>query len=305
MKFPLDQADAISVQQIRTYCTVVECGGYAGAQQQIGLATPTMWEQVKALEKRYRTKLFERVGRNIRTTPTGQTLYQMYKPILANLDSTFEIVAEQTEGISGEVRVCTGVRMMLEELGTVFGQFHQKFPDVRLRLSTGGDRVAQQSVLDGKDDLALLIEPPPNVLSKSLKVERLYPIEFMAILPRKHRLCKVEHLKLHELINFPLVVGNQNSVGRMALEEALHRLSLGPARIVCETDTSAVTAACVRANMGVGFVAGIPGQVNTPGLIARSLAEEVGRVHVVAIYKLGRQLTRVLCELLEMLRMNS
>lgn len=302
MKIPKDHADSISAQQMRTYCCVVECGGYAGAQEQIGLAAPTMWEQVKTLEKLYQTKLFRRVGRNVETTAAGQALYELLKPLLANLDSTFEVVAERADGGSGEVRLCTGVRMVLEELNGALGRFHRRYPDVRLRLSSGGDRVAQQQVLEGGADVALLIEPPPNLLSSALAVERLYEIEFMVVLPRRHPLAKRAKLKVTDLMAYPLIVGNSNSVGRSALEQSLHRLGVPRPRIVCETDNSAVTMACVRAGMGIGFVAGIPDQLSMSGLVARSLAHEVGKVHVVAIYKQGRQLTQVLRDLLDHLR---
>jgi len=52
----LNRAESLSVQQINTFCRVYELGGYAGASEQLGLAGPTMWEQIKALERIYKTR---------------------------------------------------------------------------------------------------------------------------------------------------------------------------------------------------------------------------------------------------------
>ncbi|MDZ4851412.1 MAG: LysR family transcriptional regulator [Pirellulaceae bacterium] len=58
----LHKVDSLTAQQIDTFCQVYEQGGYAGAADALGLAGPTIWEQVKSLERIYQTKLFERVG---------------------------------------------------------------------------------------------------------------------------------------------------------------------------------------------------------------------------------------------------
>jgi len=74
----LNRAESLSVQQINTFCCVYELGGYAGASEQLGLAGPTIWEQVKILERVYKTVLFKRSGRNIRPSPTGDVLYRKH-----------------------------------------------------------------------------------------------------------------------------------------------------------------------------------------------------------------------------------
>ena len=125
----LNRAESLSVQQINTFCRVYEFGGYAGASEQLGLAGPTIWEQVKTLERIYKTVLFKRSGRNIRPTPAGDVLYGLLTPLLATVESTFEILAEQADLGSLQIRLVTGVRMMLEELGQPLRDFKRSYPD--------------------------------------------------------------------------------------------------------------------------------------------------------------------------------
>lgn len=297
-----NSAEAMSVQQMQTFCSVYEHGGYAGAEQHLELAPPTLWEQVKVLEKIYRVKLFERAGRNIRPTPAGDALYQILKPLLAVVESSFDILAEESGQASRQVRLVTGVRMMLEELGLPLQRFRAAHPDVNLRLMTADNRTSQDYVLEGKADVALMIEPPPSMRTDGIAYQRLYAIEYLAVFPKRHPLARKSTLRLADLAGEPLILGNANTVGRQLLEQALFRLGLNDQlRIVAETDNSATTVACVRAGMGVGFIAGRSDGNLTRPLVSRSLAEEVGQVFVVAAYREGRQLTRVLAEMLRLL----
>ncbi|WP_404305279.1 LysR family transcriptional regulator [Neorhodopirellula lusitana] len=299
----LAQADSLTMQQINTFCHVYERGGYAGAAEVLGLAGPTIWEQVKTLEKIYKTKLFVRSGRNIVPTNSGQALYEMLRPLLANVESTFERLAEHHDQSITQFTLVTGMRMMMEELGQPLRQFQKAFPGTRMHLMTADNVTAQQLVLEGRADLAFLIEPPREMVADGIDYEMLYPLEYLAALPPRHRLIRRSHVTLDDLVNEPLVVGSAHTIGRKQLEQARFRLGMkSPLNIVAETDNSAVTIACVRAGLGVGIIASQPDGFLTANVKTRSITNEVGQVNVVAAYRKGRQLTNALQTLVEMIQ---
>lgn len=299
----VDRADSLTMQQMITFCHVYERGGYAGASAALGLAGPTIWEQVKSLEKIYKTRLFDRAGRNIRPTVAGDTLYEMLRPILASVLSTFERLAEETDESAQLISLVTGVRMMLEELGSPLRKFRELYPEARLKLHTADNSSAQQWVLEGKADLALLIEPTQAMVAPGVVFERLYPIEYLVALPPRHRFIRQTNITVADLSKEPLIVGNPQTIGRKMLELARFQLGItDPLRIVAETDNSATTIACVRSGLGVGFIASRPDGKLTRQVATRSIAGEIGQVHVVAAYRRGRILTRVLLTLLKLIR---
>ncbi|MEW4526594.1 LysR family transcriptional regulator [Maioricimonas sp. JC845] len=299
---PGDRAAMLSVQQLRTFCAVYRYQGYAAAEPHLGLAVPTMWEQIKAMEQVYRSPLFERQGRRIVPTPLADMLYRQILPILAGLESSFEIVEEHAGYIPDRVSIVTGVRMMLEELGPPLREFQKAYPDVRLRLMHADNITAQQRVLDEQADLALMIEPPPALTRPGLTYKRLYSLDAMAVLPRRHRQAKAARIALADIIDDPLIVGNAQTVGRQLLEHALYRQGLLPRlRIAAETDNSAFTVACVRAGLGVGIIAGTLKGGLLKQVVARSLRDELGRTFVVAAIREGREPTWLLRSLLETL----
>jgi DNA-binding transcriptional LysR family regulator len=303
MKAEPRPADQLSVQQLRAFCLVFERQSFTAAAAELGLSAPTIWEQVRALEGRYGGVLFERRGRRIQPTPVAGLLFESLKPLLAGVDSTFELLREADGDHPRSLTLVTGARMMLEDLGPALQQFHQRFPQVALRLMYGNAKVAEDLVLAGAADLALTLEPGPGLAGRGVTALRAYPIDYLALIPRRHRLAKGDALALRALVEHPLVVGHSGTYGRQLLEQALHREGLlDRARIVAETDTSAFTVACVRAGMGVGVVAGRAAGFLTRDLVARTLEPQLGQAWIALLWKKGQLLSRTAQTLVELVR---
>jgi DNA-binding transcriptional LysR family regulator len=303
MNVSSSRADSLSFQQIYTFCTVYECGGYAGASEQIGLSGPTMWEQVRTLERIYQTKLFQRSGRNIVPTESAKRLYEMLSPVLVSVESSFQALEEMSGVVPKQIRLITGVRMVLDELAQPLADFRTAYPDVSLRLMNADNHLSQQLVADGQADIALMIQPPAELEHTGLKYIRLYKIDQFAALPAKHPLLlRKSRITIANLEHEPLIVGNSNTIGRKMFEQAWFRQGIqSPMRIVVETDNSAVTMACVRVGMGIGVLAGTLRGMLTEWAETRSLSDELGFVYVSAVIQNGRQITPHLQGLLDRL----
>ncbi len=297
-------ADDLAVAQFRAFCVVFERQSFSAAARNLGLATPTVWEQVRSLEQRYRAVLFTRRGRRIEPTQAASLLYQSLSALLAGLDSSFELVREERGDLARTLTIVTGARMMLEDLAQPLAQFHCQFPSVCLRLlHRNATAAAEELVLAGQADLALTLEPGPGVASRSVSVERAYPIDYLAVFPRRHPLAREGSLRLADVVNYPLIVGHSGTYGRQLLEQALHHEGLSErARFVAETDTSAFTMACVRAGMGVGIVAGQPHGFLVRGLATGSLEPQLGQAWIAFLWKKGRQLTPMVQTLVHLVR---
>jgi DNA-binding transcriptional LysR family regulator len=296
------KADELTVQQLRSFCAVYQRQSYSLAAKELGLSVPTVWEHVRLLEKRYASSLFERRGRRIFPTPIAESLHQSLLPLLAGIDSTFQIVRERAGAYPQHVTLVTGVRMMLEELGGPLARFRESHPGVSLRLLHGDDRTAQRLIVAGEADLALLLEPGPGRLHEAVSHERAYQIECLAIAPKDHALTRKRALRLAELVAHPLIVGRPETHIRNLLDQALHREGLlSRLQLAAETDNSAATIACARAGMGVGIVAGRMDGILSRDLATRSLRRQLGHAWIVFLWQKGRQLTSTLGDLMQLI----
>jgi DNA-binding transcriptional LysR family regulator len=299
----LPEADRLAVASLRSFCLVYEKQSYSAAARAQGLSVPTVWAQVQLVARQYQVALFQRRGRRVEPTAAAEALYAVLRPLLATLDSTFELVQDSQQVQPRTITVVSGARLLLEDLGPPLARFCQLFPQVRLRLVHHNDGLAASLVATGEADLALTLQPLRDVGEPRVRIERAFPIEFLAIFPRRHPLARRARLTLEDLLAYPLVVGHSGTFSRQLFEQALYRRGLGHLpRIVAETDSSAFTAACVRAGMGVGLIAGRPDGFLCQGLASRSLREELGEAWIVFLLQRGKLPSRPLEALIEAIR---
>jgi DNA-binding transcriptional LysR family regulator len=299
----LHKANELTVQQLRSFCMVFQQQSYSGAARTTDLSVPTIWEQVRMLEKRYGTVLFRREGRRIQATPAAEVLYEALQPLLAGIDSTFEQLRELDVSQPQQLTLVTGARMLLEELGSPLHQFREQFPQVGLRLLHGDSRTAERLITEGEADVALTLEPGPGSLAKTVASQRAYPIDYLAVLPPDHPLATKTSLRLRDLVAHPLIVGHSGTFGRVLLEQALHREDLlDRLQIAAETDNSAFTVACVRAGMGLGVTAGQAQGALHRDLVTRSLSGTLGQAHIIFMWKKGRQPTQAVRALMNLIQ---
>ena len=158
------------------------------AAKDLGMSVPTIWEQVRLLEQRYASPLFERRGRRIYPTPVGRVPVSVLAAAAGRNRLHVPDRARAGRGLSAQLTLVTGVRMILEELGKPLARFRQAAPGHSLRLLHGDDRTAQRLIVAGEADLALLLEPSPGRLDEAVCHERAYQIECLAIAPKDHAL---------------------------------------------------------------------------------------------------------------------
>jgi DNA-binding transcriptional LysR family regulator len=301
-----NSADQLAVQQLRSFCVVFEKQSYAAAADELKLAVPTVWEQVRTLEKRYDKVLFTRRGRRIEPTPAAGVLYQSLRSLLSGLDSTFDLLREEGGDAARTVTLVTGARMMLEDLGPPLKKFRDLHPKVCLRLLHDHDKAAEELILSGEADLALTLESGPGLVGRAVYSERAYRIDYLAVVPKRHPLAKKKSLSLADLVAQPLIVGHAKTYGRQLLEQALHHEGLlERIHIVAETDTSAFTIACVRAGLGIGVVAGRASGILSRDLVTRSLAAHLGQAWIAFLWKRGKHLTPTVQTLIRLIRENA
>src|SRR5258708_33827844 len=68
--------------QLRYFHAVVRTGSFTRAAEQLGIGQPSLSQQIRALERKIGTPLFERLGRSVRLTAYGEALRLPVETIL-------------------------------------------------------------------------------------------------------------------------------------------------------------------------------------------------------------------------------
>src|SRR5258708_13331880 len=119
----------MEIHQLRYFCAVARTGSFTRAAEQLGIAQPSLWQQIRVLEKQVSTPLYERVGRSVRLTAYGEALYQPALAILQQVTEAQAAIFELQQGVKGHLRIGVIPTIMPYLLAPHAGRFVERFPD--------------------------------------------------------------------------------------------------------------------------------------------------------------------------------
>jgi DNA-binding transcriptional LysR family regulator len=267
---PLTYKD-ISYSLLRSYCETVRLGGMPAAARSLELSHPTVWKQIRAIERLVGQTLIESDGRRSEITEAGKLLADLAAPVVAEFEALLVRFQEEIATAPKRLSVAAPPRSFTDDLMEVIAEFREQNPNVRLLMREGflnqGDRLLE----NGEVDL-VIGDDKCCQQSDGLVVEEMYEIEPMVIMPLGHPLSKKRKIQPEDLARYPLLnlpEGYPDEDGRLILKNA--GVFDHPDRGFALTLASTIRA-CVKRGHGIGLV----GQVfaaarSDPELCQRSL----------------------------------
>lgn len=233
--------------QLRSFHAVATEGGFTAASKILNVGQPTITSQVRALEERFHIELFHRRGRSVSLTEAGQGLFVITKRMMTQEREAVDYLNALSGFHTGHVRLgAVGPYNVTEMLSA----FSERYPDLEITVRLGNSREMLERLLDFSVDVAVLaqVEDDPRFFAVPFSTD-----EIVALLRRDHPLASRECVTLDELSEQRLVLREQGSTTRRAMERAWQPAGLEPKRVMEMGSREAVWIAVLR-KLGVGFV---------------------------------------------------
>lgn len=156
-------ADA-DLRLLRVFRSVVEQGGFAGAELALGKGKSAVSMDIAHLEQRLGTRLCRRGRGGFALTEAGAAVNFAVVQLLNDLDRFGDRVAAATGRLTGRLSLMVVdniVSIAAEPLTAAIGCFARQHPEVRLAVESAPARVVAQAVLDRAADLGVSVLPRP------------------------------------------------------------------------------------------------------------------------------------------------
>jgi len=240
----------MELHQLRYFCAVAEAGSFSRAAEQSHVSQPSLSQQIMKLEDELGTRLFDRLGRSVRLTETGQTFLPRARAVLRELEAARGDVAEQKDSVGGSVTIGVIPTVAPYFLPQRLMGFSRKFPQVRLTVVEEITPVLLDHVRASKADLAILALP---IRGHEFETFPLLAERLFAALPPGHKLAKRRTLSLKDLRAQPFLLLRDGHCFRDTAVAACDRARLHP-QIVFESGQFSSLLSMVEAGMGVSIV---------------------------------------------------
>ena len=193
----------MEINHIRSFYAVARTGSFTRAAEELGIAQPSLSQQIRTLEKSIGTPLFERLGRSVRLTAFGEALREPALGILQQVAMAENSLANLREGVRGKLRVGVIPTILPYLIAPRIGEFLRQFPEVDLQLFEDATPRLVEQLQAGDLDIAVTGLPVknPDIVCSELFREPL----FLAV-SRHHKLAQKPEIELRELQNEALLL---------------------------------------------------------------------------------------------------
>jgi DNA-binding transcriptional LysR family regulator len=240
----------MELRQLRYFTEVARVGSFLGAAEQLDVAQPSLWRQVKALEAELGVALFERSGRRVRITSAGSQLLIRTEQLLARAEAIKLLSAELAHGRAGVVTIACPHPHVPRFLAPLIGEFHRTHPGIHVAVHESPGLPGMDQVLSGDVDFITgLPHTDPGLAGRQLGAVRL-----AVVVSDGHPWRNRTEISISDLRGEPILIGSPGSLTRRLLEPALREAGF-ELDITLQTGNAATLVALARAGLGVAVLA--------------------------------------------------
>ena len=286
----------VTFRQLRVFTEVARKLSFVRAAEALHLTPPAVTMQIKELESAIELPLFDRQGRNVSLTTSGEYFLVYARRLLATLKDAEDAMARFRRIEAGVLNIGL-VSTAKYFVPRLLARFREEHPGIEVRLQVTGNRAQLIALLQGGDvDLAVMGRPP-NEMAMRAEPFAAHPLVFVC--PPRHPLLAMGRPPASALEAYPFIVREPGSGTRHAMEEFLREYRVTP-RITMEMSSNETIKQAVMAGMGISFLS-----LHTIGLEAGASLMQVVEVEgtpVMRTWNLVRLLSKVLSPAAEAFR---
>lgn len=283
----------IQLPQLRSFCTVATQGNFTSAAQMLGLSVPTVWQQVRSLERELSTTLLRRRGRAVELTEDGRLLRELLQPHVRGIDALRDLFQAKRAEMPRQFTLACTHYLLAHHLPMPLKHFTDAYPTVRLSLRPGLWQEGIQLVERGAAELGIVPYDPEEARSPYLEYETLFEMQLMLLTALDHPLARKRRIQPRDLVQYPMVLMPKGTHSRKMLDRILQRYDLSEqVHVVLESFGVDLTCQYVAMGMGIALMyLGPDGDKKTPGLRRQVFDKRLAGLPVALVIRKGAHLS--------------
>lgn len=209
----------MDIDALQAFVAVAENHSFSHAAEHLYLTQPAVSKRIAALESELNTRLFDRIGRKVELTESGNALLPRARNILLDVEDSRRAISNLSGKITGKLSIGTSHHIGLHRLPPILRSFTKQYPEVELDLHFMDSEEACQAVEHG--DLELGIVTLPLNTPDDLHAEFIWPDPLAVVVHKNHILAKRQNLTLAALAEEPAILPTHGTYTREIIEQTI------------------------------------------------------------------------------------
>jgi LysR family nitrogen assimilation transcriptional regulator len=212
---------------LKAFLKIAETGSISRASESLGVAQPSLSQQLVRLEEEVGIPLFQRTARGVTLTEAGRLFQQHARQLLHWTDAAIEEVRQLSTEASGALVLAVPYSVSKVAGVALVEAFLEQAPQVQFRLVEAFTGQTRGWLEEGKIDLGIIndLGPMRNLLSRPIASEELYLVGPSG----RFGAQDVGHVAMSELASLPMILPGPQHGLRQVIEHALarHGITIG------------------------------------------------------------------------------
>ncbi len=209
----------MDISSLQAFVCVAESGSFSRASEQLYLTQPAVSKRIAALESELNTALFDRIGRHISLTESGQALLPRAQHILLEIEDSRRAIANLSGQVGGRLNIATSHHIGLHRLPPVLRRYTSTYPQVELDLRFIASEEACRAIRQGELELGIITLPLES--PTDLKTKKIWDDPLALVSSTSHPLAAKKSVSLKQLLEHPAILPNPGTYTREIVERAV------------------------------------------------------------------------------------
>ncbi len=207
----------INIELYKVFYSVAKCGSLTKAAQELFISQPAVSQAIKQLESQLGSTLFTRTHKGMVLSASGELIFSQVEEALRLLSDAGEKLTELNTVASGTVRIGATDSIFSYVLADKLAKFREAYPSVRLELISSTSPYTINQLKENKCDIAFVNLPISDGELRFTPTD--IRISDIFIAGNKYANLREKALPLGDLQNYPLILLEEITVARRALQE--------------------------------------------------------------------------------------
>ena len=239
----------VTFRQLRVFNAVARHLSFAKAAETLHVSAPAITMQIKELEAEVGMPLFERQGRKVSLTTSGEYLLVYARKMLALLKDAEDAAARLQRIETGKLTIGM-VDTTTYFIPVMLRKFLNEHEGIELVLKVGNRLELIQWLQNSEVDIAIMGSPPSEI---SVRAEPFAANPLVFLASPDHPLAGESGLQAEDLRQQSFIVREQGSGTRNAMEAFFTQARFQP-RFTMELKSNDAIKQAVKANLGLSFL---------------------------------------------------
>ena len=213
----------MELKNLITFIHVAELGSFTKAANQLGYSQSTISFQIKQLEDELGCLLFERINHTIALTERGHELVSYAHKVRALTDDFRESLSEK-ELPEGHIHIVTPDSVCEEIISAYYRDFHEKYPSVFVRFSTGDTGHMLNMIDHNEADIGITLDS--RLFNKDYVIAAEQPLSMHFVAASTSKYADMKALSITDIVNEPFVLTEYGQGYRRVFDRELAKRSL-------------------------------------------------------------------------------